>query len=62
MCFAGGDDSVESRELSHLAPQIVRVILHSTYPVELTPRRLVALSKILPTTWAQRQLLGFAPN
>ena len=77
MFFASGDDSVESMatrlgvrrdylavqmRLSYLAPQIVRAILVGAAPVELTPTRLVALSRNLPYDWeAQCRLLGFAP-
>jgi hypothetical protein len=77
MFFASGDDSVEAMaarlgvrrdylavhlRLSYLAPQIVRAILLGAQPCELTPTRLVALSRNLPYDWAaQRRLLGFAP-
>src|SRR2546429_111590 len=48
--------------LSYLSTQIVRAILVGQQPVELTPTRLVALSRNLPHDWQeQRQLLGFAP-
>ena len=48
--------------LSYLSPEIVRAILVGQQPVELTPTRLVMLSRNLPHDWQeQRQLLGFAP-
>ena len=78
MFFASDDDSVESMatwlgvrrdylavqmRLSYLAPEIVRAILLGAHPCELTPTRLVALSRNLPYDWeAQRRLLGFAPD
>ena len=47
-----------------LSPTIVRAILDRRInPVELTPTRLVALSRNLPHDWQeQRRLLGFAPD
>jgi hypothetical protein len=40
----------------------VRAILAGQQPVELTPTRLVMLSRNLPHNWQeQRRLLGFAP-
>ena len=48
--------------LSYLSPDIVRAILVGQQPVELTPARLVMLSRNLPHDWQeQRRLLGFAP-
>ncbi len=48
--------------LSYLSPEIVRAILAGQQPVELTPTRLVMLSRNLPYDWQeQRRLLGFAP-
>ena len=48
--------------LSCLSPEIIRAILIGQQPVELTPTRLIALSRNLPHDWReQRQLLGFAP-
>jgi site-specific DNA recombinase len=47
--------------LSHLAPDIVRALLKGRQPIELTPTRLLRLSKDLPHEWiVQRHLLGFA--
>jgi site-specific DNA recombinase len=47
--------------LSYLAPEIVRDCIEGRQPVELTPTRLLRLSKDLPHNWtAQRQHLGFA--
>jgi hypothetical protein len=44
------------------SPEIVRAILAGQQPVELTPTRLVMLSRNLPHDWQeQRRLLGFAP-
>jgi site-specific DNA recombinase len=46
--------------LSYLSPEIVRAILVGQQPMELTPTRLVALSRTLPHDWQeQRRLLGF---
>jgi hypothetical protein len=46
----------------NLSPEIVRAILAGQQPVELTPARLVTLSRTLPHDWQeQRRLLGFAP-
>ena len=77
MFLAGRDDSIDAMasrlgvrrdyvavlvRLSYLSPEIVRAILVGQQPVELTPTRLVALSRTLPHDWQeQRRLLGFAP-
>ena len=77
MFLTGRDDSIDAMasrlgvrrdylavlvRLSYLSPEIVRAILVGQQPVELTPARLVALSRNLPHDWReQRQLLGFAP-
>ena len=77
MFLAGRDDSIDAMasrlgvrrdyvavlvRLSYLSPEIVRAILVGQQPVELTPTRLVMLSRNLPHDWQeQRQLLGFAP-
>ena len=74
--LAGHDDSIEvmaSRlgvrrdyltvlvRLSYLSPEIVRAVLLGQQPVELSPTRLVKISKDLPHDWhAQRQVLGFS--
>jgi site-specific DNA recombinase len=74
--FSGSDDSIESMterlqlgkgrltslvRLSNLAPDIVRALLEGRQPIELTPTRLLRLSKDLPHEWReQRQFLGFA--
>ena len=48
--------------VDHLSPEIVRANLVGQQPVELTPTRLVMLSRDLPHDWQeQRRLLGFAP-
>jgi ABC-type antimicrobial peptide transport system ATPase subunit len=40
---------------------IVRALLEGRQPIELTPRRLLRLSKDLPHDWSeQRHVLGFA--
>ena len=45
--------------LSYLSPEIVRAILAGQQPIELTPSRLVVLSRNLPHDWQeQRQVLG----
>ena len=72
--LTGRDDGIDARlgvrrdylavlvRLSYLSPEIVRAILAGQQPVELTPTRLIALSRNLPHDWQeQRQLLGFAP-
>ena len=77
MFLAGRDDSIDAMasrfgvrrdnvavlvRLSFLSPEIVRAILAGQQPVELTPTRLVMLSRTLPHDWQeQRRLLGFAP-
>jgi hypothetical protein len=76
MFLTGRDDSIDAMasrlgvrrdylavlvRLSYLSPEIVRAIL-AGQQVELTPTRLIALSRNLPHDWQeQRQLLGFAP-
>jgi site-specific DNA recombinase len=48
-------------QLSHLAPEIVGALLAGRHPIELTPTRLLRLSKNLPHDWKeQRRFLGFA--
>jgi hypothetical protein len=45
--------------LSYLSPEIIRAIVAGKQPIELTPTRLVALSRNLPHDWQeQRRLLG----
>jgi site-specific DNA recombinase len=77
MLLAGRDDSIDAKasrlgvrrdylavlvRLSYLSPDIVRAIMAGEQPVELTPKRLVALSGKLPRDWQeQRRLLGFSP-
>ena len=77
MLLAGRDDSIEAMasrlgvrrdyvavlaRLSYLSPEIVRAILVGQQPIELTPTRLVALSRNLPHDWQEQwRLLGFAP-
>ena len=47
--------------LSYLAPDIVRALLEGRQPIELTPSRLLRLSKDLPHDRSeQRHVLGFA--
>ncbi len=76
MLFSGHDDSVESMaarlgmrrdylavllRLSYLSPEIIRAILAGQQPVELTPTRLIALSRGLPQDWQeQKRVLGFS--
>jgi site-specific DNA recombinase len=46
--------------LSYLGPEIVRALLEGRQPIELTPTRLLRLSKDLPHDWKeQRCFLGF---
>lgn len=46
--------------LTYLAPDIVRALMSGRYPPELTPARLLSLSKELPHDWQlQRAALGF---
>jgi site-specific DNA recombinase len=74
--LSGSDDSIEAMSgrlgmnkcrltslirLSYLAPDIVRALLEGRQPVELTPTRLLRLSKDLPHDWSEQgQFLGFA--
>jgi site-specific DNA recombinase len=47
--------------LSYLAPDIVRALIEGRQPIELTPTRLLRLSKDLPHDWKEQRLfLGFA--
>ena len=47
--------------LSYLAPETVGALLAGRHPIELTPTRLLRLSKNLPHDWKeQRHFLGFA--
>jgi hypothetical protein len=71
----GSDDSTEAMSgrlgmnkcrltslirLSHLAPEIVGALLAARHPIELTPTRLLRLSRGLPHDWSeQRRFLGF---
>ena len=73
--LSGSDDSIESMSgrlgmnkgrltslirLSYLAPDIVRALLEGRQPIELTPTRLLRLSKDLPHDWSdQRHVLDF---
>jgi site-specific DNA recombinase len=48
--------------LSYLSPEIIRAIVAGEQRRELTPTRLVALSRNLPHDWEeQSRLLGFSP-
>ena len=74
--LSGADDRIEAMtqrlgarkghltslvRLSYLAPDIVRALLEGRQPIELTPTRLLRLSKDLPNDWReQRQFLGFS--
>ena len=74
--LSGSDDSIEAMSgrlgtnkcrltslirLSNLAPDIVRALLEGRQPIELTPTRLLRLSKDLPHDWSeQRHVLDFA--
>src|SRR5262249_22289949 len=74
--FSGLDDSIEAMSarlgtnkfrltslvrLSYLSPGIIRALLAGRHPIELTPTRLLRLSKDLPHDWQeQRRILGFA--
>jgi hypothetical protein len=47
---------------TYLAPDIVRALLKGRQPIELTPTRLLRLSKDLPHDWSeQRHFLGGTP-
>ncbi|MCC3246449.1 hypothetical protein LG047_14175 [Methylocystis sp. WRRC1] len=75
--LSGREDSVDSMasrlslrrdylsvllRLSCLSPEIVRAILAGRHSVELTPTRLIELSKNLPHDWReQSRVLGFSP-
>jgi site-specific DNA recombinase len=77
MLLAGRDDSINAMaerlgvrrdylavlmRLSYLSPDIIRAIVAGEQPIELTPARLVALSRNLPHDWEeQSRLLGFSP-
>jgi site-specific DNA recombinase len=43
--------------LSYLAPDIVRALLEGRQPIELTPTRLLRLSKDLPHDWSEQRRL-----
>jgi site-specific DNA recombinase len=74
--LSGPDDSIEAMierlgiargrltslvRLSYLAPHIVRALIEGRQPIELTPTRLLRLSKDLPHSWKEQRLfLGFA--
>jgi site-specific DNA recombinase len=74
--LSGSDDSIEEMSgrlgmnkcrltslirLSYLAPDIVRALLEGRQPIELTPTRLLRLSKDLPHDWSEQgHVLGFA--
>ena len=74
--LSGPDDSIEAMigrlgiargrltslvRLSYLAPDIVRALIEGRQPIELTPTRLLRLSKELPHDWKEQRLfLGFA--
>ena len=76
--FSGADDSIEAMtqrlgagkghltalvRLSYLAPDIVRALLEGRQPIQLTPTRLLKLSKDLPHDWReQRRFLGFVEH
>jgi site-specific DNA recombinase len=74
--LSGSDDSIEAMSerlgmnkcrltslirLSYLAPDIVCALLEGRQPIELTPTRLLRLSKDLPHDWSEQQhVLDFA--
>jgi site-specific DNA recombinase len=74
--LSGSDDSIEAMSarldmnkfrltslvrLSYLSPGIIRALLAGRHPTELSPTRLLRLSKDLPHDWQeQRHFLGFA--
>jgi hypothetical protein len=74
--LSGSDDSIEAMSgrlgmnkgrlaslirLSYLAPEIVGALLAGRHPIELTPTRLLRMSKNMPQDWTeQRRFLGFA--
>jgi hypothetical protein len=74
--LSGPDDSIEAMigrlgiargrltslvRLSYLAPDILRAMLEGRQPIELTPSRLLQLSRDLPHDWQEQRLfLGFA--
>ena len=77
MLLAGRDDSIDAMalrlgvrrdylavlvRLSYLSPEIIRAIVTGQQPIELTPTRLVMLSRNMPHDWQeQHRLLGFSP-
>ena len=74
--LSGSDDSIEAmsgrlgmnkcrltslNRLSYLASEIIGALLAGRHPIELTPTRLLRLSKNLPHAWKeQRRFLAFA--
>ncbi len=47
--------------LSYLSPDIIRTVLDGRQPIDLSPTRLMSLSKELPHDWGeQRKFLGFS--
>jgi hypothetical protein len=67
--LSGSDDSIEAmsgrigmnkcrlaslNRLSYLAPEIVGALLAGRHPIELTPTRLLRLSKNLPHDWKEQ--------
>ena len=47
--------------LSYLAPDIVRALLEGRQPIELTPTRLLRLSKDLPHDWSESDMFSASP-
>jgi hypothetical protein len=48
--------------LSYLAPDIVRALLEGRQPIELTPTRLLRLSKDLPHDWSDSDMFSGSPS
>jgi hypothetical protein len=74
--LSGSDDSIEAMSgrlgmnkcrptslirLSHLAPEILGALLAGRHPIELTPTRLLRLSKNLPHDWKEQRNLHQNP-
>jgi hypothetical protein len=69
--LSGPDDSIEAMierrgiargrlsslvRLSYIVPDIVRAVLEGRQPIELTPTRLLQMSKSLPHDWKEQRL------
>ena len=75
--LSGSDDSIEAMSgrlgvskcrltslmrLSYLAPDIVCTLLEGRQPIDLTPTRLLRLSKDLPHDWSEQRRFSASPS